>query len=55
MRECHPDLSQDEESTEFSTIVNEIYEVRHGLPCCKACCWLVVLTLHAVAADIETP
>ena len=28
MRECHPDLSQDEESEEFSTIINEIYEVR---------------------------
>ena len=27
MRECHPDLSQDEESEEFSTIINEIYEV----------------------------
>lgn len=27
MRECHPDLSQDEESLEFSTVINEIYEV----------------------------
>ena len=27
MRECHPDLSQDDESLEFSTIINEIYEV----------------------------
>lgn len=26
MRECHPDLSQDEESLEFSTVINEIYE-----------------------------
>jgi len=26
MRECHPDLSQDDESLEFSTIINEIYE-----------------------------
>lgn len=27
MRECHPDLSQDDESLEFSTVINEIYEV----------------------------
>ena len=27
MRECHPDLSQDEESSEYSTVINEIYEV----------------------------
>lgn len=26
MRECHPDLSHDEESVEFSTVINEIYE-----------------------------
>ena len=28
MRECHPDLSQTDESQEFSTIINEIYEVQ---------------------------
>ena len=27
MRQCHPDLSHDEESVEFSTVINEIYEV----------------------------
>lgn len=27
MRECHPDLSRDEESSEYSTVINEIYEV----------------------------
>lgn len=31
MRECHPDLSHDEESVEFSTVINEIYEVGHVL------------------------
>jgi len=28
MKDCHPDLSGDEESTEFCTLLNEIYEVK---------------------------
>ena len=28
MRDCHPDTSSAEESTEFATFLNEIYEVR---------------------------
>ena len=27
MKDCHPDLSGDEESTEFCMLLNEIYEV----------------------------
>ena len=32
MRECHPDLSQDDVSLEFSTVINEIYEVLKTRP-----------------------
>jgi DnaJ-domain-containing protein 1 len=34
VKECHPDLSMDEDSTEFCKLVNEIYEVRWGLAGC---------------------
>ncbi len=28
MRECHPDRSQDDSSTEFCVLLNDIYEAR---------------------------
>jgi DnaJ-class molecular chaperone len=31
MKDCHPDLSGDEESTEFCMLLNEIYEVCFAL------------------------
>ena len=44
MRDCHPDTSSAEESTEFATFLNEIYEVRM-LVCLLGhqCCWRVRL------------
>jgi len=39
MKEAHPDLSQDEESTEFAALLNE---VRCCVLCCAALCSAVL-------------
>ena len=56
MRECHPDLSHDEESVEFSTVINEIYEVlSHQGSCCPSLLSHMSISEALCFVDFETP